>query len=87
MALVVCPECGKEISDKAKSCPNCGYVMNEKIGYVKNPYKGKKITIVGFLIALCGAIFFNNNLETMFTFLTVGILTTIVGKAITWFHN
>lgn len=24
MALIKCPECGKEISDKAKSCPNCG---------------------------------------------------------------
>lgn len=25
MALITCPECGKEISDSAKSCPNCGY--------------------------------------------------------------
>lgn len=25
MALIKCPECGKEISDKAQSCPNCGY--------------------------------------------------------------
>lgn len=24
MALIKCPECGKEISDKAESCPNCG---------------------------------------------------------------
>lgn len=24
MALIKCPECGKEISDKAKTCPNCG---------------------------------------------------------------
>lgn len=25
MALIKCPECGKEISDQATSCPNCGY--------------------------------------------------------------
>ncbi len=25
MALINCPECNKEISDKASSCPNCGY--------------------------------------------------------------
>ena len=25
MALIQCPECGKEISDRASSCPNCGY--------------------------------------------------------------
>ena len=24
MALIKCPECGKEISDKAEACPNCG---------------------------------------------------------------
>lgn len=24
MALINCPECGKEISDKAERCPNCG---------------------------------------------------------------
>lgn len=27
MALIKCPECGKEISDKAVSCPNCGYPL------------------------------------------------------------
>lgn len=25
MALINCPECGKEVSDKAKLCMNCGY--------------------------------------------------------------
>jgi hypothetical protein len=24
MAIINCPECSKEISDKAKSCPHCG---------------------------------------------------------------
>ena len=24
MALIKCPECGKEVSDKAQSCINCG---------------------------------------------------------------
>lgn len=27
MALIRCPECNHEISDTAKFCPNCGYVM------------------------------------------------------------
>ena len=29
MALIKCPECEKEISDKAKSCPHCGCPLNE----------------------------------------------------------
>jgi len=28
MALISCPECGKQISDKAASCPNCGNPIN-----------------------------------------------------------
>lgn len=27
MALIKCPECGKEISDNAKVCPNCGRAL------------------------------------------------------------
>lgn len=30
MALIKCSECGKEISDKAESCPNCGNPINKK---------------------------------------------------------
>lgn len=25
MALIKCPECGKDVSDKAEACPNCAY--------------------------------------------------------------
>ena len=28
MALINCPECGKEISDKAKNCIHCGYPLD-----------------------------------------------------------
>ena len=30
MALINCPECGKEISDKADICPNCGAIVKKK---------------------------------------------------------
>lgn len=29
MSLIKCPECGKEISDKAKYCVHCGYPLEE----------------------------------------------------------
>lgn len=28
MALITCPECGKQISDKAETCIGCGYPIN-----------------------------------------------------------
>ena len=30
MTLIKCPECEKKISDKAISCPNCGFPINDK---------------------------------------------------------
>ncbi len=30
MALIKCPECGKEISDKATACPNCGMPLRRE---------------------------------------------------------
>lgn len=30
MALIICPECGKEISDKAAACIHCGYPLPEQ---------------------------------------------------------
>lgn len=31
MALIKCPECGKDVSDTAKSCIHCGYVLKEDV--------------------------------------------------------
>ena len=41
MALIKCPECGEEISDKAKECPNCGFPMTTLI---KCPECGEAIS-------------------------------------------
>lgn len=35
MALIKCPECGKEISDQAKTCIHCGAPLNVENGVVK----------------------------------------------------
>ena len=31
MALINCPNCGKEVSDKAKACPNCEHKLIENV--------------------------------------------------------
>jgi len=33
MAMIHCPECDREISDRAMMCPHCGYPMNGAFGY------------------------------------------------------
>lgn len=42
LALINCPECGKEISDKVTACPGCGYPFeDEQPGFERK--KGQKL--------------------------------------------
>ena len=36
MALVNCPECGKEVSFTAESCPHCGYAVKKHFDDIEN---------------------------------------------------
>ena len=57
MALIKCPECGQQVSDRAKACIHCGCPLEEEKNIVKikfnpylnpNPYVGSvnmKVTI------------------------------------------
>lgn len=31
MAMISCPECGKSVSDKARTCPACGCPIDTKV--------------------------------------------------------
>lgn len=44
MALIKCPECGKEISDSVKQCPHCGYEIKKQ--------KSKKPVIAVIIIVI-----------------------------------
>ena len=35
MALIRCPECGKEVSDKAEHCIHCGFPLNQPVDLLK----------------------------------------------------
>ena len=39
MALVNCPECGKQVSDSAMACPNCGYAIKEHFEKIEHEKK------------------------------------------------
>ncbi len=63
MALIVCPECKKKISDSVENCPNCGYTLTpEKIAEIKKKkQKTKKgcflVIIIIFVLFIIGIIF------------------------------
>lgn len=55
MALIKCPECGKEVSDKAETCPGCGYVLKQnkkKITQANFSKKNKMAILLGSVILI-----------------------------------
>ena len=47
MALIKCPECKHEISDKAEICPNCGYNVGR---FIKSPKVKQRKRIIKTVI-------------------------------------
>lgn len=61
MALITCIECGKEISDKAKICPNCGIDISNKF----KKRNGLISIIVGIILVIFGMILFINSIKSL----------------------
>lgn len=58
MALIKCPECGKQVSSMANACPECGYPIASKPSTVKirclsddRHVKKMKFTMYGRVVA------------------------------------
>ena len=51
MALIKCPECGREISDTVKCCPNCG-VEIKKQNSITDKSKAKNYILIAVSIIL-----------------------------------
>ena len=68
MALINCPECGKQISDKAENCIHCGFPLQQQnkpdgnANSIKKqtnvrPKKSRKtLVILGVLLGTCIAV-------------------------------
>lgn len=48
MALISCPECGKEISDRTQSCPNCGCPIVTQKGPADETSDSNSVLIHGY---------------------------------------
>lgn len=55
MAMITCPECGKEISDKSKKCIHCGKILEEEVVPKKFCSEcGKEVEIDALECPYCG---------------------------------
>lgn len=68
MAMIKCKECGKKISDKAKSCPHCGYSYVDSEDIINEDSK-KNITkicaVIGIIITIIiiGKMIYNSSIN------------------------
>lgn len=53
MPLIKCPECGKEISDKASTCPNCAYPIHAQTIEATGK-KWKRNKVLGIVLIVIG---------------------------------
>lgn len=51
MALITCPECGKEYSSMAAACPHCGYTKAEDTRTLEGC--GKTTSSLGQVLTCC----------------------------------
>lgn len=61
MALVICPECGKKVSDQSQACIDCGYPLNPFAFNSKQSQRGnqkptKSKGVAAFLALFLGGI-------------------------------
>lgn len=90
MALIKCPECGRQVSNIAQNCPSCGFPLGEKfkkekaeirnIGIVKSLYLIG--LIFGFFMFLAAVRSASGIIENMG--LAVSGLCLFVGAIISW---
>ena len=92
MALITCPECGKEVSSNAYSCPNCGYTMSspsipKSIPNTRIPQPTKigaqqKNMLTGGFGTIGGLILIVLGILALFVILPVGIILVLAGSII-----
>lgn len=81
MALISCPECGKEISDAARSCPHCGYAIKEASANQvrRTPLTAKTPSLSsGVFLCIGGMVMGFGSFLLCFAFLPLGVIGLVV---------
>ena len=75
--MIKCPECGKEISDHAKVCPECGFAIKKKRGKV---ILIVAIAIIVLVIVSTAIVFIHRNKEKQEKITSINEVIQEIGK-------
>lgn len=79
MALVKCPECNHEVSDKAAICPNCGYKL---LGNNKIEISAKIPLVTSIIFTICVCIYASKYLWNKSSIIMLIVGLALVGLII-----
>jgi len=82
MALIVCAECKKTVSDKAAACPNCGAPVNENLKIRKTRRVGGLWEGIGFIIILTGIFMMFSDTGPGGLMMAGGFVVFIIGRCL-----
>lgn len=92
MALVNCPDCNHQMSDKAPACPSCGRPMNATvIEATSKRFKGEQVAgclmfIFGLFISSFAAL--SEGIKNGFAAMSiVGIVLFLGARIGAWWHH
>ena len=81
MSLTPCKECGKQISNKAASCPSCGHPARQPAAQTTTKRAGSKWEAAGFLLIAGGLVaMIGGNSGPGSTALIIGFVVFIIGR-------
>ena len=95
MALINCPECKKEISDKATSCPYCGCPLKATT-IEQTGKKWKGIQLAGMILVLLGGFKFYQSRFVDYSYrgtnqsisiLIIGFIVILIGGIGAWWYH
>lgn len=94
MALIKCAECGKEVSDQATTCPQCGNPIthtavstNSVVTIQQTNRRWKAVKLVSWLGIVAGLLLIQSAQGFGITLLTFGIIGLIVARFGAWWTN
>lgn len=91
MALINCPHCGKEISDRGKICPHCRFVLTNEWEFPSTAKPEKSGIIIPLVFALAtiglfGIAKWMYPYSGWLLFVILGIVCAIITAVATWWH-
>ena len=80
MALIFCPDCGKEVSDSASNCPNCAYPLNRLKSNTMSPaILNNQLVVAGYVVVFLSLLILP--IIFMITGIVIGIINISKGAS------